>query len=156
MAFSPADRAPHPVGSLDRRRFRRESPRSPVLSEARTLDPHSAAEAGSTDVTHNCYEALVAQAPRSAEIVPRLAKSWTVSPDAQQVTFQLQEDVTFVDGTPMDAEAVKKSFERCIQINAGPAAPLAIVDSIETPDPLTVRFNLSQRNRAARRLPLAS
>lgn len=43
---------------------------------------------------------------------PWLAKSWTVSPDAKQYTFVLRDDVTFSDGTKLDAQAVKTNLDR--------------------------------------------
>ncbi|MGF6824518.1 peptide/nickel transport system substrate-binding protein [Microbacterium sp. ZKA21] len=43
---------------------------------------------------------------------PWLATDWTVSDDATSYTFQLRDDVTFHDGEPFDAEAVKANFDR--------------------------------------------
>ncbi|HWV50826.1 MAG TPA: ABC transporter substrate-binding protein [Microbacterium sp.] len=43
---------------------------------------------------------------------PWLATDWTVSDDATSYTFQLREDVTFHDGEPFDADAVKANFDR--------------------------------------------
>ena len=43
---------------------------------------------------------------------PWLATEWTVSDDATSYTFQLRDDVTFHDGEPFDAEAVKANFDR--------------------------------------------
>ena len=67
-----------------------------------------------------------------------------MSPDGKTYTFELQDGVTFHDGTPMDSEAVKASFEREIAVKGGPSYMLAQVDSIETPDPQTVVVNLNQ------------
>lgn len=44
------------------------------------------------------------------DIIPWLAKSWSVAPDKKTVTFQLQEGVKFHDGTPFNAEAVAFVF----------------------------------------------
>lgn len=41
-----------------------------------------------------------------------LAESWTSSPDGLVVTMKIRPGVVFHDGTPLDAEAVKASFER--------------------------------------------
>lgn len=43
---------------------------------------------------------------------PGLATSWEVSPDAKTYTFKLRQDVTFHDGTPFNAAAVKATFDR--------------------------------------------
>ena len=45
---------------------------------------------------------------------PWLAESWDVSEDGTTYTFQLREDVTFHDGEPFDAAAVKANFDRII------------------------------------------
>jgi len=45
-------------------------------------------------------------------LVPMLAKSWSVSDDGLTWTFQLRDDVKFHDGTPLTAEGAKTSLER--------------------------------------------
>ena len=46
------------------------------------------------------------------EIVPQLATGWSWSDDGLTLTMVLREDVTFHDGTPFDAEAVKANIDR--------------------------------------------
>ena len=48
----------------------------------------------------------------SAELIEGLATNWEPNEDATQWTFTLREGVTFHDGTPFDAEAVKFNFDR--------------------------------------------
>ena len=48
----------------------------------------------------------------STEVKPCLAKSWKVSDDGLEYTFELQEGVKFHDGTDFNAEAVKFNVER--------------------------------------------
>lgn len=57
-------------------------------------------------------ERLVGFAQGSAEIEPLLATSWTPNDDSSVWTFNLREGVSFTDGTPFDAEAVKFNFDR--------------------------------------------
>jgi peptide/nickel transport system substrate-binding protein len=59
----------------------------------------------------NVYEGLVTLND-DGEIEPLLAESWTVSDDGLTYDFALQPDVTFSNGSPFDAEAVKFSIER--------------------------------------------
>src|SRR5688572_30488604 len=47
--------------------------------------------------------------------VPGLAESWTISPDAKAYTYKLRQGVTFHDGTPFDADAVKFNIDRLSQ-----------------------------------------
>lgn len=51
----------------------------------------------------NVYETLVVQA-QDGSLQPGLAKSWTVSDDGKTYTFELNDDITFSDGTPFTAK----------------------------------------------------
>src|SRR5258705_13925134 len=55
----------------------------------------------------NAYEGLVQYKDNvdAVEIAPRLATSWTVSPDKKVYTFQLRQGVKFHDGTPFNSAA---------------------------------------------------
>ena len=57
------------------------------------------------------YDNLVYLDDKGA-ITPWLAKSWEVSPDGKTYTFHLRQDVTFSDGAPFDAEAVRANLAR--------------------------------------------
>lgn len=90
------------------------------------------------------YDTLTDTNPLNGELEPGLAESWEVV-DQRTVELTLREGVTFHDGSPFDAEAVKAGLER----NAAPdaaqtAASLTAIDSIEAVDDLTVRINLSE------------
>ncbi len=91
-----------------------------------------------------CYENLVwATPPGSAEkVVPGLATSWEKNEDATEWTFHLREGVTFQDGAPFNADAVKATFDYIIARGSGYAWVYAGVDSIEAADEYTVKFNL--------------
>src|SRR5690606_34649621 len=93
------------------------------------------------------YDALVKYDGNPPHIVRRLAKSRDVSDDATQWTFHLDERAKFHDGSPVDAEAVRFSFDRTLKIGQGPAWMLnTVLDSegIEVVDAHTIRFNLKQ------------
>ena len=47
---------------------------------------------------------------------PGLAESWTRNEGLTEITFKLRHGVTFHDGTPLNADAVKKNFERNIAL----------------------------------------
>jgi peptide/nickel transport system substrate-binding protein len=53
------------------------------------------------------------------KIVPNLAESWTISPDGMEYTFKLAKDAKFHDGSPVNAEAVKYSFNRSLKLKKG-------------------------------------
>lgn len=74
-------------------------------------------------------------------IVPRLAESMTPNADATVWTIKLRPNVTFHDGTPFDAEAVKLNIEsrKAVAI-AGDA--LKLIDEVVVVDPLTVEVRM--------------
>ncbi|MEF2291359.1 ABC transporter substrate-binding protein [Virgibacillus dokdonensis] len=77
-----------------------------------SLDFASISDGESSRVTKNIFESLLDYDKESFEVVPGLAHDWEVSDDGLRYTFLLEEDVTFHDGTPFNAEAVKVNFER--------------------------------------------
>jgi peptide/nickel transport system substrate-binding protein len=110
------------------------------------LDPTIAAPVAIREVTWvNLYEGLV-RIDRNGRVQPLLAKGWDVSPDGRTYTFRLQDGVQFHDGTAFDASDVKFSFDRARAPNSTNAQKqiFAPIDTIETPDPLTVRITLKE------------
>jgi len=84
-------------------------------------------------------------------IVPWLAKSWTVSPNGRTYTFHLVPGAKFANGDPLNAAAVVYSLER--SINTGGCGQYFVLDGITSPelvqkitapDSTTVVINLSQ------------
>ncbi|MDQ0287362.1 peptide/nickel transport system substrate-binding protein [Desulfofundulus luciae] len=113
-------------------------------TEARTLDPARADDLASARVLANIYEGLV-RFRTGTGVEPCLATRWEVSRDGRQWTFYLRPNVTFHDGTPFNAEAVKFNVERLLnQQNCYTYATFTygMVQSVEVIDSLTVRFNL--------------
>ncbi len=92
----------------------------------------------------NLYEQLLRINPPDAEerFTPLLAESWEASDDGLTWTFKLREGVTFHDGAPMNADAVKKSIDAASE-RGGASFIWGPLDSIEVIDDLTVQFNLS-------------
>ncbi len=83
-------------------------------TDSSTLDPAEVEWGEDAKITQNLYEPLVTFKHDSVELEGRLAKSWAFSPDGKSLTFELQEGVTFHDGTPFTAESVVFSFQRLI------------------------------------------
>ncbi|HAZ27820.1 TPA: ABC transporter substrate-binding protein [Candidatus Acetothermia bacterium] len=94
---------------------------------------------------HNLYENLV-QVDEAGNLNGQLALSWEVSPDALVYTFHLREGVRFHDGTPCDAEAVRRSFLRAMdpQTRHPRREFFAGIAAIEALNAQTVRFQLSR------------
>lgn len=92
----------------------------------------------------NMYEQLLRiNPPGSAEkYTPLLAESWESSADGITWTFHLRKNVTFHDGEPMNAAAVKQSIEAA-KDHGGASFIWLPLKSIDTPDDNTVVFTLS-------------
>jgi peptide/nickel transport system substrate-binding protein len=109
------------------------------------LDP-AYAFASEQAALNNCYENLVYyNAPGSEELLsPGLATSWEPNEDATEWTFKLREGVTFQDGTPFNADAVKASIGHYLaQEGAGCTFVWDAVKDVEVVDDYTVKFHLS-------------
>jgi peptide/nickel transport system substrate-binding protein len=80
--------------------------------DAVNLDPAFAPDGMSLSVAHIAMQGLVGYAPGTFDVVPDLATSWTVDGSGTHWIFTLRHGVTFQDGTPFDADAVKFNFDR--------------------------------------------
>ncbi len=76
------------------------------------LDGALVSDGESLRVIDQIYESLVALEPGTTELAPGLAKSWELSEDGLEYTFELEEGVTFHVGEPFNAEAVCFNFDR--------------------------------------------
>ena len=84
------------------------------VAEPKALDPHTVTAVNDFRILVNLYDGLVRFQDGSLDVEPALAESWEISDDGTVYTFQLREDVTFHDGTPFNAEAVKFNFDRML------------------------------------------
>ncbi|MFH1138147.1 MAG: ABC transporter substrate-binding protein [Pseudomonadota bacterium] len=109
-----------------------------------TLDPHRAVDFSSWTFIHPCYQRLTAFKGQTTEVVPALAATWRVSDDGLLYTFVLNQDQVFADGRPVDAQAVKFSFDRALEL--GTVGPLFFPELVRTAvlGPHTIRFFLSR------------
>ncbi|KFE34927.1 ABC transporter substrate-binding protein [Thioclava atlantica] len=78
------------------------------------------------------------------KIVPMLATGWKWSDDGKALTMTLRDGVTFQDGTPFDAEAVKYNIERSKTFELSRRkSEVKSIESVDVVDPHTVTFNLA-------------
>lgn len=90
------------------------------------------------------YESLLEFEGAGLEPKPGLAESWEVSEDQLTYTFKLRPGVTFHDGSPLTSADVKFSIEEVVRpFHSRGKTYFSNVESIETPDDLTVVFKLS-------------
>lgn len=116
-----------------------------------SLDPATGGAGADHVALYNFYDTLVDWEPDTLAARPGLARSFEFS-DQQTLVLDLQEGVTFHDGTPMDAEAVKFNLDRSREAEVSNIrADLASIASVEVTGPLQVTLRLSRPDAA---LPL--
>jgi peptide/nickel transport system substrate-binding protein len=123
--------------------------------EPETLDPAGIEDngLGRTAVMH-MYDRLLEIGPDGPDLLPSIAtevpttENGGISKDGLTYTFKLRDDVTFHDGTPLDAEAVKYSWDRVIKMNLpeGQAQNFSTIKEIRAPDKTTIEVELSEED----------
>ncbi|HTH62630.1 MAG TPA: ABC transporter substrate-binding protein [Paraburkholderia sp.] len=113
-----------------------------------TLDPHRSLQMVDRMVFASMCDSLIT-IDQNLKLVPRLATSWSVSPDGKTVTLFLRRNVTFQDGEPLNAAAVKANFDR--ELNSPVSTrkvELASVDTVRVVDDSTVQLVLKYPDSA--------
>jgi peptide/nickel transport system substrate-binding protein len=110
-------------------------------SDAVGLSPTLTNDSVSSNVITQVYETLVERNPETMELEPKLAESVETKDELTWV-FKLKDGIKFQDGTPLNAEAVKYSFEKLIDpATAAPRASLLEpIDTVTAVDDLTVEI----------------
>jgi ABC-type transport system substrate-binding protein len=125
-----------------------------------TLDPAVGYDWQNWSMIKSLFSRLMDYKPGTADLIPSLAESFTVSPDGQTYTFKLRKGVKFSNGREVVASDVKYSIERAVNpktqgpgggffssivgqedMAAGKAETMA---GIETPEDSTVVFKLTR------------
>ncbi len=118
------------------------------------VDPDSLDPAqGTTTTVDNVLDYMVqplVTIDETGKLVPDLATSWSTSADGKTLTFVLRQGVTFQDGTPFDASAVKWNLERLLdpKVRVPRRGQLTVIDSVDVVDAHTVRLNLKEPSPA--------
>ena len=120
-------------------------------SDVSTLEPGAAAQPADKVITLGIYDPLTTYV--DGKIEPFLAESIEGNEELTQYTLTLRDGISFHDGTPLNADAVVKHFQRLQDPAVGcPCkANVDVIESMETPDGadgLTVVFNLNTANVA--------
>ncbi len=130
LAFAGLARAQTPSGELT----------VGVPANLITLDPANANDTLSQSTARLMLEGLLGF-DKNMKVIPLLAESFEASEDALTFTFHLRKGISFQDGTPFDAQAVKVNLERV----ANPAnhlkrqSLLAPLDHVEVVDQYTAK-----------------
>lgn len=91
---------------------------------------------------NNVYETLLRYDPLEDKFIKVLATDYTTSSDGLTWTFYLRKGVKFHDGTELNADAVKFSIDRTMEMNMGASFIWAPVDKINVVNDYAVEFKL--------------
>jgi peptide/nickel transport system substrate-binding protein len=122
-----------------------------VFQEPDTLDP-SASGLITVGAISNCiFDPLIRNLPGhgSKTFYGALASSWEVAPDATSYTFHLRKDAQFHDGTPVNAEAVKFTFDHIVDPatkSKSSASAIGPYQETQVVDPYTVKIVFKSGN----------
>ncbi len=118
--------------------------REAVTTDPDTFDPHVTSDPASSAVFANIYSTLLFQ-DFDKTYKPLIVDRMDVGQDNKTLTFTLRQNVKFTNGDPLDATAVKFTFDRLKQI--GTKSPLFETANnfaaIDVVDPRTVRITLN-------------
>jgi peptide/nickel transport system substrate-binding protein len=112
-----------------------------------TLDPAGSYDNGSFAVMNQVFPFLMNTPYGSPDVEPDIAETAEFTAPTQY-TVTLKEGLTWANGNELTSSDVKFSFDRQLAIadENGPSSLLYNLESVDTPDDLTVVFNLKQEN----------
>jgi peptide/nickel transport system substrate-binding protein len=111
-----------------------------------TLDPTVTTFSVVGNIGYHLNDPLVWQTA-AGEFAPGLAESWTISDDGKEYTLKLRQDVTFHDGTPLNAEAVKFTFDRIMDPETKSQTAISLMgpyESSEVVDDYTIKIKFTE------------
>ncbi|PRZ44123.1 peptide/nickel transport system substrate-binding protein [Antricoccus suffuscus] len=108
---------------------------------ATSLDPHRGTSGFDQNWLFPVYDRLVYSTP-DGSLEPMLATSWKVGKDGKSLAFELRTGVTFSDGTPFNAAAVKFSLDRAKGPDSTIKNELHNVTDVVVDGPSTVTLKL--------------
>jgi peptide/nickel transport system substrate-binding protein len=122
-----------------------------VLDAPAVIDPHEASSYPESIIADNITDKLTWQDPVSGKLYPWLATSWSYNSTLTRFTFQLRHGVTFSNGQPFNAAAVKANFDQDafgdakLQITPDPTHWTGYIGTL-TPNPYEVIVEFSKPN----------
>jgi len=85
----------------------------------KTFNPFNTKDATSATMANLMYDGLVTTKPDTGEVIPKLAKSFEISPDGKTYTFYLRHGITWSDGKPITADDVVFSWDKILLTGLG-------------------------------------
>lgn len=114
-------------------------------TDVNTLDPHKTATVGTDlSVISHIYTPLIMRAP-DLSLRPAAARSWEAVDDTTW-RFELRPDLTFANGEPLDAEAVKWNIERILDpaVNARIRAWYTPIEEVRVISPTELEIETAE------------
>jgi peptide/nickel transport system substrate-binding protein len=122
-----------------------------VFQNPDSLDPGATGLVSVAQMLSTMFDPLMWKFPNDPTYYPGLAQSYTVSTDAKTYTFKLRRGITFHDGTPFNADAVKATFDHIVNPATKSLSAIgALGPYVETRvlDPYTAQVVFSAPNAA--------
>jgi glutathione transport system substrate-binding protein len=110
-----------------------------------SMDPHDTNDTLSYSAQKTMLEGLLGF-DKDMKVIPVLAESYSANPTATEFTFKLRQGITFHDGTPFNAQAVKANIDRLAdpKLNLKRHSLFALVKETQVVDDNTVKVILSK------------
>ena len=118
-----------------------------ILDEVTNIDPAFTNDWQSSVIGRAVYDPLFRARGDPIQNEPWIAESFEVNDDATVWTIHLRPGLTFHDGSPITADAVKYSFDRYQALQGGYSflwANITNADTVKILDDLTVEFTLTK------------
>lgn len=112
----------------------------------KTFNPFNTKDATSATMAEMMFDGLVTTKPDTGEVIPKLAKSFEISPDGKTYTFHLRRGIKWSDGKPITADDVVFSWNKILLAGLGNTSvrDSVIIDGqlpvIKKIDDYTVKF----------------
>jgi ABC-type transport system substrate-binding protein len=91
-----------------------------ILADVAGLNPNLKTDPQTTTVARRIYESLVIDDPQTGQPRPRLAESWTTSPDGVTLSYTLRDKLTWSDGSPLTVDDVAFSLMMTLRSRTAP------------------------------------
>jgi len=112
-------------------------------STTKTLDPHNTSDTYSGAIERAICQGLLGF-DKNMNIIPLLAESYTYNANATEFTFKLRKGISFQDGAPFNAKAVKVNIDRLMTGKYVRSSLMDPVKELKIIDDYTVKFILKQ------------
>lgn len=112
----------------------------------KTFNPFNTKDATSATMAETMFDGLVTTKPDTGEVIPKLAKSFEISPDGKVYTINLRQGIKWSDGKPITADDVVFTWNNIILAGLGNTSTRdsVLIDGqlpkVEKIDDYTVKF----------------